>query len=229
MSERNPTAATAGGLAEPDLVAAMRNLPGCREYLDLPVEDAVLHRVLDSARFAPSGGNRQGWRVAVVRDANTRRALRDLYLAPWMRYVNEHYGTDETMSEDRKRRVAEATRMAESMDEVPVHLLVWLDMSVVAVTDSAAGRPSVVAGGSVFPFIQNVQLAARAEGLGTRITTLLSEEEAAVRALVRAPDGWALAALVLVGWPVRLPKKLSREPVETFTWFERFDGPRFTA
>lgn len=228
MSDRNPAPATAAGLAEPDLVAAMRNLPGCREYLDLPVEDAVLHRVLDSARFAPSGGNRQGWRVAVVRDANTKRALRDLYLAPWLRYVNEHYGTDETMSEDRKRRVADATRMAESMDEVPVHLVVWLDMSVVAVTDSAAGRPSVVAGGSVFPFIQNVQLAARAEGLGTRITTLLSEEEAAVRALVGAPDGWALAALVLVGWPVRLPKKLSREPVETFTWLEHFGGATFT-
>ena len=78
MSDRNPAPATAAGLAEPDLVAAMRNLPGCREYLDLPVEDAVLHRVLDSARFAPSGGNRQGWRVAVVRDANTKRALREL-------------------------------------------------------------------------------------------------------------------------------------------------------
>lgn len=218
----------AGGLAERDLVAAMRHLPGCREYLDLPVEDAVIHRVLDSARFAPSGGNRQGWRVVVVRNDSTKRALRDLYLAPWMRYVREHYGTDESMSADRKRRVEEATRMAETMHEVPVHLLVWLDMSVVAVTDANADRPSVVAGGSVFPFIQNVQLAARAEGLGTRITTLLSEEEGAVRSLVAAPDGWALAALLLVGWPQRLPKKLSRQPVESFAWSERFDGKTFT-
>lgn len=228
MSE-NGHLPTAGGLAETDLVAAMRHTPGCREYLDAQVEDAVLHRVLDSARFAPSGGNRQGWRVAVVRDEATKRALRDLYLAPWMRYVREHYGTDDSMSDDRKRRVEEATRMAESMHEVPVHLLVWLDMSVVAVTDATANRPSVVAGGSVFPFIQNVQLAARAEGLGTRITTLLSEEESSVRELVAAPEGWALAALLLVGWPERLPKKLSRQPVESFTWSERFDGKAFTA
>jgi hypothetical protein len=165
--------------------------------------------------------------VVVVRNPQAKRSLRDLYLAPWMRYVHEHYGTDETMTADRKRRVEDATRMAESMHEVPVHLLVWLDLSVVAVTDINAGRPSVVAGGSVFPFIQNVQLAARAEGLGTRITTLLSEEEPAVRELVGAPDGWALAALLLVGWPERLPTKLSRQPVETFTWNERFDGEAF--
>jgi len=207
----------------------MRQTPGCREYRDDPVSDEVLHRVLDSARFAPSGGNRQGWRVVVVRNPQTKQSLEDLYVAPWRQYVLEHYGTAETMTEDRKRRVADADRMAASMHSVPVHLLVWLDLSVVAVTDASADRPSVVAGGSVFPFIQNLQLAARNEGLGTRITTLLSGEEERVRALVGAPDGWALAALLLVGWPVRLPTKLSRQPVESFTWNERFDGSPFVA
>lgn len=205
----------------------MRQTPGCREYRDDPVSDEVIHRVLDNARFAPSGGNRQGWRVVIVREPATKQALEDLYVAPWRKYVLEHYGTPETMSEDRKRRVAEADRMAASMHEVPVQLLVWLDLSVVAVTDAAADRPSVVAGGSVFPFIQNLQLAARNEGLGTRITTLLSNEEERVRSLVGAPDGWALAAMILVGWPVRLPTKLSRQPVESFAWRERFDGSPF--
>ncbi len=210
-----------------DLFEALRQTPGCRDYRDDPVPDDVLHRVLDAARFAPSGGNRQGWRVAVVREAATKRALRDLYLGPWREYVRAHYGPPETMDESRRRHVADADRMAETMDEVPVHLLVWLDMSVVAVTDAEAGRPSVVAGGSVFPFIQNIQLAARGEGLGTRITTLLSHNEAGVRRLVGAPDGWALAAVVLVGWPARLPTRLNRRPVESFTWRERFDGDRF--
>lgn len=207
----------------------MRQTPGCRDYRSDPVSDEVVHRVLDAARFAPSGGNRQGWRVAVVRDPGTRLALRDLYQQPWREYVRVHYGPPEKMDEDRKSRVADADRMAASMHEVPVHLLVWLDMSVVAVTDAAAGRPSVVAGGSVFPFVQNLQLAARDLGLGARITTLLSHREDDVRALVRAPAGWALAALVLLGWPERLPSRLSRRPVERFTWRERFDGESFTA
>lgn len=164
----------------------------------------------------------------MVRDPGTKTALRDLYLDPWREYVRAHYGTPETMDETRLRQVADADRMAESMDEVPVHLLVWLDMSVVAVTDADAGRPSVVAGGSIFPFVQNVQLAARNEGLGTRITTLLSRKEEDVRELVGAPPGWALAAVVLVGWPERLPTKLTRKPVEWFAWRERFDGDRFS-
>lgn len=202
----------------------MRHTPGCREYLDSPVDDAVIYRVLDNARFAPSGGNRQGWRVVVIRDTATKLAMRDLYLGPWNAYVLEHYGTAETMSPERRKHVDAANQMAATMHEVPVMLSVWVDMSVLAVTDEHAGRPSVVAGGSVFPFVQNLQLAARDEGLGTRITTLLSYSETEVRHLLNAPDGYALAATVLLGWPRRLPKNLNRKPVEWFASKERFGG-----
>ena len=211
-----------------ELTDVMRHMPGCRQYEARDVPDDVLYRVLDSARFAPSGGNRQGWRVVVVRDAGARERLRDLYGLPWQRYVAEHYGAYDAMTPDRRRRVDEANRMADGLHLVPVHLLVWVDLDTVAVTDVDAGRPSVVAGGSVFPFVQNMQLAARAEGLGSRITTLLSYEEDAVRSLVGAPTGLALAALVLVGWPVRLPTRLSRAPVEAFAVHDRFGGSPVT-
>ena len=52
-----------------------------------PIDDDVLERLLDTARFAPSGGNRQGWRVIVVKDPATRAALRDLYLSGWYEYL----------------------------------------------------------------------------------------------------------------------------------------------
>ena len=55
-----------------------------REFRTDPVSDAVIYRVLDTARFAPSGGNRQGWRVIVVRNPDVRKALRDLYLRSWI-------------------------------------------------------------------------------------------------------------------------------------------------
>jgi nitroreductase len=207
-----------------ELADVMRHMPGCRDYETRDVPDEVLYRVLDNARFAPSGGNRQGWRVVVVRDAGLRRQMRDLYRPPWQRYVAEHFGPYETMTPDRRRRVDDADRMAENLHLVPVHLVIWVDVATIAVTDIDAGRPSVVAGGSIFPFIQNVQLAARAEGLGTRITTLLSYEEAAVRSLLHVPDDLALAALLLVGWPTRLPTKLNRKPVERFAWLDQFDG-----
>jgi nitroreductase len=114
--------------------------------------------------------------------------------------------------------------MADQLHTIPVHLAIWVDMAAIAVTDRDAPRPSVVAGGSIFPFIQNVQLAARNEGLGTRITTLLSYDEELVRQMLNVPNGYALAAVLLVGWPAFLPTKLRRHPVEKFAACETFDG-----
>ena len=66
-----------------DLVTALTTTGAIREFTEEPVTDSDLERVLDVARFAPSGGNRQGWRVVVVKDAVVRRGLRDLYLEGW--------------------------------------------------------------------------------------------------------------------------------------------------
>lgn len=208
-----------------DLAEAMRHMPGCRDYDTAPVSDEVLYRVLDNARFAPSGGNRQGWKVVVIRDLAMRVALRDQYQRTWDSYVAEMYGPSDTHSDQVRAALRDAERMAESIHLVPVHLAIWVDMAAIAVTDRDAPRPSVVAGGSIFPFIQNIQLAARNEGLGTRITTLLSYDEERVREMLNVPDGYGLAAVLLVGWPRHLPTKLRRKPVEKFATCDTFDGP----
>ena len=208
-----------------DLVEVMRHMPGCRDYDTAPVSDDVLYRVLDNARFAPSGGNRQGWKVVVIRDEEMRIALRDQYRRTWDRYVAEMYGPADTHSEQVRVALGDASRMADDLHLIPVHLAIWVDMAAIAVTDRDAPRPSVVAGGSIFPFIQNIQLAARNEGLGTRITTLLSYDEEPVRTLLHVPEGLALAAVLLVGWPRHLPSKLRRKPVEKFATLDTFDGP----
>ena len=70
-----------------ELFEVMRCAPSTRTFTDEPVAREVLERVLDNARFAPSGGNRQGWRVILVHDGPTRRTLRDLYRPAWARYL----------------------------------------------------------------------------------------------------------------------------------------------
>ena len=79
-----------------DLTSAMRCAPTSRRFSAESVPSEALRRVLDNARFAPSGGNRQGWRVVVVRDAERRRALRDLYLPAWRAYMEHTGGAVET-------------------------------------------------------------------------------------------------------------------------------------
>ena len=70
-----------------ELDDALRTTFAAREYTDEPLPDAALARILDRARFAPSGGNRQGWHVIVVRDRRTRQALADLTVPAAKRYA----------------------------------------------------------------------------------------------------------------------------------------------
>lgn len=207
-----------------DLHEAMRCAPTSRRFLPEPVDRDALVRALDAARFAPSGGNRQGWRVVIVTDAGRRRALRDLYLPHWRAYMEMTGGArmlaePEAHDPQRTRMVQRADEYAEKLDEVPVHILVGVRLEDLAVTDEGLPRTSIVGGASVYPFIQNLLLALRAEDLGAAMTTLLVPAEAEVRELLGIPEDIALAAHIGVGrradpWP----KALSRRPVEDFAF-----------
>jgi nitroreductase len=214
-----------------DLDEAMRSAPTTRRYTAEPVDRAQIVRALDSARFAPSGGNRQGWRVVVVTDAGTRVALRDLYLPHWRAYLELTGGARMLAEPDafdakRTRMVRLANEYAENLGEVPVHLVLGVQLADLAVTDESLPRTSIVGGASVYPFAQNLLLALRNEGLGASMTTLLVPAEREVRELLAIPEDVALAAHIGVGhradpWP----KSLSRRPVEEFTFAERFGEP----
>lgn len=214
-----------------DLYEAMRCAPTSRRFTDEPVAPEVLRRVLDSARFAPSGGNRQGWRVVVVRDAERRRAIRDLYVPSWNAYMEQTGGAQMLRSPDdfdaaRVRMVQRADEYAQRLHEVPVHLVVGVRLDDLAVTDAHLPRQSIVGGASIYPFVQNLLLALRNEGLGAAMTTLLVPAEGEVKPLLGIPDDVALAAHIGVGrraddWP----KQLARKPVEEFAFAERFGEP----
>jgi len=214
-----------------DLLEAMRGAPTSRRFKTDPVPREAIVRALDAARFAPSGGNRQGWRVVVVEDPERRRALRDLYLPRWRAYL-ELTGGARMLSEPgefdqrRVRMVRRADDYAQHLDEVPAHLVVGVRLSDLAVTDAELPRQSIVGGASVYPFVQNLLLALRAEELGAAMTTLLIPAEDDVKRLLSIPPEIALAAHVGVGhradpWPGRL----ARRPVQEFAFMERYGEP----
>ena len=198
-----------------------------RRFSERPVADSLIHRVLDTARFAPSGGNRQGWRVIVVTDPAKRRAIRDLYLEPWKAYAEQRRPLATTPR--RLRALNAADDMAENLDKVPVHLIVLVELAALSITDATLDRPSIVGGGSIYPFVQNILLTCRAEGLGSAITTLLCVKEPETFALLGIPEGFAMAALIPVGFREDDPPgKLSRKPVDEIATLDSFDGKPFT-
>ena len=114
---------------------------------------------------------------------------------------------------------------AANLDRVPVLLVVFADLSALAAVDRDADRYSFAGGASLYPFAWNVLLAARAEGLGGVLTTMLVREEQAVKDLLGAPPDWALATVIALGHPVRAPRRLRRRPVASFATVDRVDGP----
>jgi nitroreductase len=214
-----------------DLFEAMRCAPTTRRYKPDPVPHEVLLRVLDAARFAPSGGNRQGWRVLVVEDADTRTALRDLYLPGWRAYMEQTGGARVLAEPDSFDAVSvghvrRADDYANNLGQVPVHLVVGVRLADLAVTDAQLPRQSIVGGASVYPFVQNLLLALRAEGLGAALTTLLVPAEAQVKQLLGIPEEIALAAHIGVGYRAgEWPQRLARKPVSEFAFSERWGQP----
>ena len=131
-----------------ELYEVMRTTFAARQFTDAPVPDAHIHRILDNARFAPSGGNRQGWRVIVVRDQQTREALPELIRPTMQRYVAQMQAGEApwntvhpTVLSDAEIAGTEVPEgMIQALTQAPVLLLVFVDLSVVASFDQHLDR-----------------------------------------------------------------------------------------
>ena|SRR5882757_977110 len=223
-----------------ELYEAMRTTPATREFTEEPVSDEVLRRMLDNARFAPNGGNRQGWRVLVLKDPALRTRIRELYQLGWREYVaHVRQGLVPFAVKENGRWTGPAIDLAaaretpapdafgDNLEHVPALLLVLAEFGALATVDNGLDRQSIVGGGSIYPFCHNLLLAARNEGLGGVITSVLMREEPAVKELLGIPDGFGVAALIAIGHPRKVITKLRRAAVEDFTAVDRFDGPAF--
>jgi nitroreductase len=218
-----------------ELSDVMRSTPAVRDFTDDPLPDDILYRILDNARFAPSGGNRQGVRVIVVRDQDTRSALAELARPAARRYAAQ-LAHGESPWNPLQPPAADASaidateapaQMWTTLRDAPVVLVFTLDLGVVAATDQDLNRIAVVPGASVYPMVWNVLLAARNEGYGGVPTTMVIAEEPRAKELLGVPEQYALAAFVPLGKPVRQVTKLERRSVEEFVTRERFDGAPF--
>ena len=214
-----------------ELYDAMRTTAAVRQFTGDPLPDEVLERILEHARFAPTGGNRQGVRVVAVRAAETRKALADLSLPGAKRYLAQAANGESPWNPLRPCAVDDATiaetdgsAMVGSLLGAEVVLVVCLDLGVVAATDQDLERIGVISGASVYPFVWSVLLAARNEGFGGVPTTMAVAREPAVKELLGIPEDYAVAAVVPLGKPRHQVSKLKRKPLRDIATREHFDG-----
>jgi nitroreductase len=171
-----------------------------RKRLDLtrPVPRELITECLDLAVQAPTGGNSQGWRWLVIDDAKQRAALADLYRRASRDYLAQAGEAAAARGDHQTERVyGSALYLTEHLHEVPVHVIPCVE-----------GRPppnaptAALAGlfGSIFPAVWSFQLALRARGLGSALTTLHLVHEQEAAELLGLPDNIMQVALLPVAY-----------------------------
>jgi nitroreductase len=217
-----------------DLYEVMRTTFAARDFEDEPVPDDVIRRILDHGRFAPSGGNRQGWKVIVVREEATRDAVLPLIRPTMQRYLAQIQAGEAPWNTVHPTRLSQAEIAAVEVPDVlirrlthaPVLLFAFVDLSVVASFDAHLDHVGVISGASVYPFVWNILLAARNEGYGGTLTTFVGAREKDLQDLLGVPEHMAFAAMIPLGKPRNQLTRLKRKPVDEFATLERWDGPR---
>jgi len=200
-----------------DIYDAIYTLRAMRRLKTDPVPEELVWKVLDAAIRAPSGGNQQPWAFIVVTDPAKKRRIGEWYLEAW----NKAYavpGVKDAMLANpvMAKTFNSADHLANNIADVPVLIFAAVRGANVAATSGV--------GPNIFPAVQNLMLAARAEGLGTTLTTLHRDHEKDTRDLLGIPDGFETMAMIPLGWPKGKFGSGPRRPVEDVTHWESWDN-----
>jgi nitroreductase len=189
-----------------DVFEAMRTTRAMRRLDNSkPVSDDDIWTIVEYATKAATGGNSQPVRWIVVRDAEKRKRLGEIYKECWAQVgamYRQRTPADDTQT---NRILTSADHLGEHMGEAPV----------IIIPASKGGDP-----GSVYPGVQNLFLAARALGLGTTLTTVHKLKEAEVREVLGIPDDVQTWAMIPVGYPTGRWGEAKRRPVEETTYWD---------
>lgn len=195
------------------LLEGIRTACAIRRFRTDPVPPALVRKVVEAGTFAPSGGNRQPWIFVAVTDPVRRAFLAERYRAAFQSYIApaRERAASGKLAEERQRNIESATRLAATLHEVPVHLIVagW----------TRRGAPQLQA---LFPAIQNVLLACRAVGLGACLTQLHLAFRREIDEFLCLPPDRPSAALLPIGWPAVAYRRPRRRPVDEVLYWERY-------
>jgi nitroreductase len=200
-----------------DVREALYTTRAMRRVRPDPIPDDVQARILDAAIRAPSGGNAQGWRFLLVDDPGIKAQLGPLYRDAigrlWDTFYAERLAQARSAPDDPESRALlsvqrSAQHLADHFEQVPLFLLAY-------------SRGDGGDGGSIFPAVWSAQLAARADGVGSALTSVLGifHGDAANEILgVPAGHGWKMACCVSFGYPTGRWGVAPRRPVHEVSY-----------
>ncbi len=183
------------------------------------VPEELLVKLIDAANQAPSGSNMQSGRWIVVRDPEVRQQLAELNRAGVEAYIGPQTGRASSLPHqgaDKREKMLEAVIwQMEHMHEIPALIIACMEFGT-----KVEPRMIAAGGGSIWPGIQNLLLAARALGLGATPTTLALTDHEAVSTVLKLPETMAAMCLIPVGYPTGKFGPVTRRPVKQIMRFD---------
>ena len=198
-----------------DLFYAIHHTRAMRRLKPDPIPDDVLMKLLDAANQGPTGSNKQNARWIVVRDPAQKQKLADLNRTA----VNAYVGNPDDIAPDMRGIVKAVMWQRDHFHEIPALLIPCLEFDQPPTGTWAAGAG---AGGSIWPAVQNLLLAARALGLGAALTTLGLSDRPAAKAVLGLPDTVEPFAIIPVGYPTGNFGSVTRKPLEEIVHYDRW-------
>ena len=202
---------------DPGLFQTMYTARALRRFTDAPVSDEVLFQLMDAAIRAPSGQNAQDWRFVVVRDQALKDAMHEWAQTPWLRYQSR-YADDpaaiDGLPRSQRLSLKSVEYLVQHFRETPVVILVC----------GMRGRHSTP-GGSTFPAVQNLLLAAAGLGLSGSVFNFPLSHEDELRERLAIPDSNQIYCVLPIGYPRDKHGPLGRKPVKAVVYENRFGEP----
>jgi nitroreductase len=204
-----------------DIREALYTTRAMRRVRKDPIPKDVQARILDAAIRAPTGGNAQAWRFLLVDDPGVKGKLGPLYRACLGKLF-------ETIYKPQLDAAAAAPEAAESIQFMKMHssashLAEHFEDYPLMLVSFTRFDPS---GGSIFPAVWSAMLAARAEGVGSALTSVLMFEADKVLEILGVPEGqgWQFTSLVTMGYPTGRWGVAPRQPVHDVAARNTWDG-----
>ena len=201
-----------------DVFEVMRTQRAVRRWTAEAVPDEVIERVIRAATWAPSGSNLQPWGFVVIREAERRELIAEAIRESFRQFSGRLPDPDEIEDATQRRMIRGAVNLFGNFAAAPVLIIPCL------VAAQSPAPEGLLAGSSIYPSIQNLMLAARAEGLGTVLTTPQDGIMETLRSEIGIPEEALPVAIIPMGWPDVNFGPVTRRPLEEFLHWERWGG-----
>lgn len=204
-----------------DVYEALYTTRAMRRVKTDPIPVEIQQKILDAAIRAPSGGNQQGWRFLMVTSPEVKAKIGPIYREAlgnlWATYYKPLI--DAAKADPSNPDGVQFLKVQRSAQHLADHFEDYPLMMFAFSKDTS--------GGSIYPAVWSAQLAARAEGIGTALTSVLAFRKDDVLPILGVPadSGWHMTCLITFGYPTGKWGVAARQPVHEVAFQEQWGEP----